>query len=49
MITIGERELAEQSANIKNMSTGKEITVKLVELYTNLPDYVTDAEENEEQ
>ncbi|TYC50048.1 histidine--tRNA ligase [Weissella muntiaci] len=37
IITIGEQELAEQSANLKNMATGKQITVKLAELYTDLP------------
>lgn len=46
MITIGERELAEQSANLKNMQTGKETTVKLAELYTNLPEYI-ESPENE--
>lgn len=46
MITIGERELAEQSANLKNMQTGKETAVKLAELYTNLPEYV-ESPENE--
>ena len=48
MITIGERELAEQSANLKNMTTGKEITVKLAELYTGLPEFIEDEEVTEE-
>lgn len=47
IITIGERELAEQSANLKNMVTGQEITVKLAELYTNLPNLL-EAEEAED-
>ncbi len=47
IVTIGERELASQSANLKNLSTGKEISVKLTELYTNLPEYIE--EENIEE
>lgn len=48
MITIGERELAEQSANLKNMTSGKEIMVKLAELYTGLPEFIEDEEVTEE-
>lgn len=47
IVTIGERELESQSANLKNLTTGKEITVKLAELYTNLPEYIE--EENIEE
>lgn len=49
IVTIGERELAEQSANLKNMQTGKQVTVKLAELYTNLPNLIEDAEEVEDK
>ncbi|GAK30260.1 histidyl-tRNA synthetase [Weissella oryzae SG25] len=48
IITIGERELAEQSANLKNMVTGQEITVKLAELYTNLPNLLETEDSGEE-
>ncbi|MGY3742406.1 histidine--tRNA ligase [Leuconostoc inhae] len=37
VITIGDQELVDQTANIKNMSTGQQQTVKLADLYTNLP------------
>ena len=47
IITIGEQELAEQSANLKNMATGEQVTVKLADLYTNLPNWL-EAEETEE-
>ncbi|MDR3190357.1 MAG: histidine--tRNA ligase [Lactobacillaceae bacterium] len=46
IITLGERELAEQSANLKNLTTGTEISVKLAELYTNLPAYIDDVVED---
>ena len=49
IITIGERELAEQTANLKNMTTGKEITVKLAELYTGLPEFIEVEEDVEEE
>ena len=48
MITIGERELAEQSAHLKDMATGKETSVKLAELYTNLPEYIKSPEDEGE-
>ncbi|KRN75168.1 hypothetical protein IV73_GL000930 [Weissella kandleri] len=47
-IVIGERELAEQSANLKNLATHEEITVKLAELYTNLPAYLETEPSQEE-
>ncbi|WP_294976081.1 histidine--tRNA ligase [uncultured Leuconostoc sp.] len=37
VITIGDQELVDQTANIKNMVTGQQQTVKLADLYTNLP------------
>lgn len=49
IITIGERELAEQTANLKNMTTGEEITVKLAELYTGLPEFIEVEEDVEEE
>ena len=48
MITIGERELADQSAHLKDMATGKETSVKLAELYTNLPEYIKSPEDEGE-
>ncbi|MDR3241996.1 MAG: histidine--tRNA ligase [Lactobacillaceae bacterium] len=48
IIVIGERELEEQSANLKNMTTGQENKVKLAELYTNLPAYLEEAVTDEE-
>ena len=48
MITIGERELAEQSAHLKDMTTCKETSVKLAELYTNLPEYIKSPEDEGE-
>lgn len=45
VVTIGEQELSDQVANIKNMATGQQKTVKLAELYTNLP-MLIDSEEN---
>lgn len=38
MIIIGERELADQVANLKDLETGVERTEKLTDLYTALPD-----------
>lgn len=37
VITIGDQELVDQTANIKNMSTSQQQTVQLADLYTNLP------------
>ncbi|MCM0582342.1 histidine--tRNA ligase [Weissella diestrammenae] len=48
IIVIGEQELLAQSANLKNMTTGHEITVKLAELYTNLPAYIDESIEQNE-
>jgi histidyl-tRNA synthetase len=48
IVTIGERELEAQSANLKNLDSGEEITVKLVELYTNLPNLIDDDSDFEE-
>lgn len=40
IITIGEQELAQSAAHLKNMATATEVTVPLVDLYTALPDYI---------
>ncbi|MBZ6013261.1 histidine--tRNA ligase [Leuconostoc gelidum subsp. gelidum] len=37
VVTIGDQELVNHTANIKNMATGQQQTVKLADLYTNLP------------
>jgi len=48
VVTIGEQELADHVAKIKNMATGQQQTVKLADLYTDLPTII-DAEGDEEQ
>lgn len=48
VVVIGDRELETQSANLKNMQTGKEVNLKLAELYTNLPTYLTDENDVDE-
>lgn len=40
VITIGQQELAENSANLKDMTTGEQQRVKLTELYTDLPNLI---------
>lgn len=45
IITIGERELAQQTAHLKNMATSAERTIPLVDLYTALPTYIEPTEE----
>lgn len=40
MILIGDRELADHAAKLKNLQTGIEQQIKLTDLYTALPDYL---------
>ena len=46
VITIGETELYNHVANIKNMSTGQQQTIKLADLYTDLPTIIDSEGDN---
>lgn len=48
VVTIGEQELADHVAKVKNMATGQQQTVKLTDLYTDLPT-ILDAQGDEEE
>ncbi|MBM7618105.1 histidyl-tRNA synthetase [Weissella uvarum] len=48
MILIGERELEQQAATLKDLRSGQEQQVKLTDLYTALPDYLEVATDEEE-
>lgn len=45
VLTIGETELANGVANVKNMATGKEVTYPLTEIYQNFPEIFEDLTE----
>jgi len=47
VVTIGEQELANHTAKIKNMTTGQQKLVKLADLYTDLPTII-DSEGDEQ-
>lgn len=47
VVTIGEQELANHSAKLKNMLTGQQLDVKLADLYTDLPTIITTEAEEE--
>lgn len=45
VITIGPEELANQTANLKDLTTGEEVKVTLAQVYTELPDLVEDGDD----
>ncbi|HEY4399991.1 MAG TPA: histidine--tRNA ligase [Lactobacillaceae bacterium] len=45
VVTIGQQELENKTANLKNMTTGEQFAVKLTDLYTDLPNIIEAGEE----